>query len=31
MNIMAKFQVTASELKAAITDLTEKNKAFKTK
>lgn len=28
---MAKFQVTASELKAAITDLTEKNKAFKNK
>lgn len=28
---MAKFQVTASELKAAITDLDEKNKAFKNK
>ena len=28
---MAKFQVTASELKTAIADLQEKNRTFKTK
>ena len=28
---MAKFQVTTAELKAAITDLQEKNSTFKTK